>query len=516
MKKKISKTWLLILPLVIIMSSVLFSININNHNGFTSSHFNIKTSSLDFTNATVISDGIQDIIWNDGMSRNPNIDVDSSGNLHVVWADDTDGSWGIDYEIMYANYTSSTGWSFTSVISDGYNNIYWNDDWSGVPDMAIDSSGNLHVVWTDDTDGIWGMDLEIWYASYTTTTGWSNATLISDGFNDIYWNNDDSSRPTITVDNNDKIYVAWSDNSDGIWGFDWEIMYVSYTIATGWSNVTVISDGYNSNYWNDDSSWHPAITSDKNGKVHAVWEDQTDGIWGTDEEIMYASYTEISGWSNVTIISDGINNIYWNDGHSVDPDIVIDSLNNIHVVWSDDTNGAWGSDEEIMYSRYVSPSGWTVPIVISDGYNNIFWNTGESIEPSITIDPSGRIHVAWEDDTIGVWGGGDFVDEEIMYVNYTEANGWSDVDVISDGVAGIYWNDHISRQVSIVADANNVHAVWDDNTNGIWGIDEEIMYTRIPVPSVSRNGIPFGSFGLVFTIITILGLVVYLKKKFKS
>jgi len=87
----------------------------------------------------------------------------------------------------------------------------------------------------------------------------------------------------------------------------------------------------------------PAIAVDSKGNVHVVWQDYTDGVWGTDMEIMYVKYspsTEImyvkyspsTGWSNVTIISDGYSGSYWNDGDSYFPDIAIDSRDNVHVV----------------------------------------------------------------------------------------------------------------------------------------------------------------------------------------
>ncbi len=515
MNKK-SKTYLI--PFVIfIISLVLFSFKMpisNQNQELNDKNLNLRVSGMDYSNATVISDGIQDIIWNDGVSRYPDIALDHLGNVHVVWADDTDGIWGTDYEIMYASYTASSGWSFATVISDGYDDIYWNNDWSVNPVIAIDSSNNIHVVWADETNGIWGTDTEIMHVSYSSSTGWSNVTVISDGYNNNYWNSDDSLQPAITIDNNDNIHVVWCDNTNGIWGSDWEIMYASYSASTGWSNATVISDGYNDIYWNDDSSTHPSIASDNTGDIHVVWQDNSIGVWGIDAEIMYARYSTSLGWSNATVISDGHNNIYWNDGHSVDPDIAIDSSNNVHVVWSDNTDGAWGSDEEIMYTSYILD--WAIPIVISDGYDDIFWNNGESISPSITINPNNIIYVAWEDDTLGAWGGGDSIDEEIMCVNYTVGDGWSDVTIISDGAGGIYWNDHISREVSIVAGTNIVHAVWQDNTNGIWGIDEEIMYTTISIPIVpGGKGIPFGNVYLLITLVSTVALVILVKKKNK-
>ena len=105
MKKKLG-TIFLILLFVFNISIMLNSFNLAIHkrdNDLNDINFNIRTSSWDFANATVISDGIQDIIWNDGMSYYPEIAIDNSGNLHVVWADETNGVWGTDQEIMYTS-----------------------------------------------------------------------------------------------------------------------------------------------------------------------------------------------------------------------------------------------------------------------------------------------------------------------------------------------------------------------------------------------------------------------------
>ncbi len=350
----------------------LSAVNENNHS-------TLNTSS--WFNATVISD-INN--WNIDESLDPSIAVDNNGNIHVVWEDYTNGEWGTDSEIMYANYTSA-GWSNATVISDIYG---WNNEPSLAPSIAVDNNSNLHVVWEDDTDGEWGTDSEIMYANYTSV-GWSNATVISD----IYgWNDQDSRFTSIVVDNNSNIHVVWSDDTDGEWGGDWEIMYANNTGA-GWSNATVISDIYG---WNNDDSSSPSIAIDNNGNLHVVWEDSTAGEWGTDQEIMYANYTGAS-WSNATVISD----IYgWNDDDSSSPSIAVANDNNLHVVWEDGTNGTWGIDIEIMYANYTS-AGWSNATVISDIYG---WNNDLSLAPSIVVDKNGKIHVVWSDDTDGEWG----------------------------------------------------------------------------------------------------------------
>ncbi|MBN1214237.1 MAG: exo-alpha-sialidase, partial [Candidatus Lokiarchaeota archaeon] len=174
------------------------------------------------------------------------------------------------------------------------------------------------------------------------------------------------------------------------------------------TNITIVSDDITS--WNDKRSYLPAMVVDNSGKIHVVWHDYTKGPWTDDdwdEEIMYASSLDGITWSNATVISDGYNGVYWNDGNCDGPDIAVDNSGTIHVVWVDDTRGYWGGgpyDNEILYVS--SPDGvtWSNATVISDGYNGVYWNDGDSCFPDIAVDNSGTIHVVWVDDTKGYWG----------------------------------------------------------------------------------------------------------------
>ncbi|MFX1451660.1 MAG: hypothetical protein ACFFCM_12495, partial [Promethearchaeota archaeon] len=384
-------------------------------------------TSAGWSNVTVISDGYgDDWGWNNDESKVPSIAIDGDNNLHVVWEDNSNGRWkdgSIDSEIMYVNYTSA-GWSNVTVISDGYNDDWgWNTRMSKYPVIVVDNSDNLHVVWCDSSSGVWGNDNEIMYVNYTSTNGWSNVTVISDGYGGIWgWNLDSSFYPDITFDASDNLHVVWQDQTNGIWGSDEEIMYANYTSA-GWSNVTVISDGYGGAWgWNDGYSSSPAISIDKIGNIHVVWQDTSNGIWqdkisGMDTEIMYVNYTG-AGWSNATVISDGYNGNYWNDKLSWKPKITVDDSANVHVVWNDNTDGIWGNDREVMYVSYTD-TGWSNVTVISDGYNGNYWNDGPNTSPSIIFDNfSNSIHVVWSDNSSGIWKDGSS-DTEIMYVKFS-------------------------------------------------------------------------------------------------
>ena len=464
----------------------------------------LKPSSINYMNTTVISENNVNSLWNNDSSSNPNIFIDNTGKKHVVWSDETDGIWGNDSEIIYTSSTDGIIWSNATVISDGLtiNGTYWNDGRSINPCIITDNSGRIYVVWEDETDGIWGNDTEIMYSSSADGIIWSNATVISDGYNSTYWNNGNSSYPSIATDDSNKIHVVWNDNSDGVWRFDGnddEIMYVNYTEGVGWTNITIISDGYNGTYWNDAASTYPSIFVDNFEIAHIVWTDSTDGIWGgdgSDMEIMYATYLEGIGISNITVISDGYNDFYWNNDLSVFPSISINNTEGIHVVWQDHTNGSWGYDSEIMYASSMNGI-WSNATVISDDATK--WNSGESWFPTIAIDRFDNIKVAWGDHTDGIWGN----DGEIMYAS-NSGSGWSNATVISDD--GMNWNDGSSGGPSIAFDhSGNLHIVWEDSTDGIWGNDTEIMYIFISLESV-HTPFDFLYMNIVLTLL-ILGAI---------
>ncbi len=460
----------------ILFSSVFGVLLSNSSIGPISSFTNelyILTSS-DWSKAIVISDSSSG--WNDDRSYNQDMVIDENGTIHVVWEDLTDGEWGSDAEIMYANYTSSSGWSNATVISDDYTG--WNNGPSRSPSMTIDKNGVLHVVWHDGTVGPWGSDAEIMYTNHTAS-GWSNATMISD----IYgWNDGSSMIPSIAVDNNINIHVIWRDYTDGEWGSDYEIMYANRT-GSVWSNATVISD--DNTGWNNELSDYPFVTVDKNGIVHAAWVDYTNGEWGNDIEIMYTN-TSTGWWSNATVISD--DNTQWNDGSSWLPNIAIDNNSVIHVVWHDETDGAWGTDTEIMYTNFTV-SGWSNATVISDDIS--LWNTGTSTSPKIAVGINGTLHVVWVDNTPGTWG----TDNEIMYAERT-STGWTKGIVISDDNTD--WNNGSSLSPKLAIDNNStLHVIWEDWTVGVWGGgsgDPEIMYSK---NFTSTSGAPGGKLNLI-------------------
>jgi len=101
--------------------------------------------------------------------------VDSSGNVHIAWQDDTDyaGS-GADTDIFYKRFEVCSGWTPTEVVSTESTGN------SEYPSLGVDFHGNVHIAWQDWTDyGGSGADADIFYKRYEVGVGWTTTEVVS-------------------------------------------------------------------------------------------------------------------------------------------------------------------------------------------------------------------------------------------------------------------------------------------------------------------------------------------------
>jgi len=252
---------------------------------------------------------IKRLTWNNGTSYFPTIAADSSGNVHVVWSDDTPGN----YEIFYGKSTDGgSTWMTTQRIT-------WNNGDSLAPAIAVDSSGNPHVVWYDKTPG----NYEIYYRKSTNGgSSWMTTQRIS-------WNNAYSLCPAIAVDSSGNVHVVWYDSTPGNFT-------VYFRKSPNWGSTWMTTQRIT---WDNAFSGYPDIAVDSSGNVHMVWYGDKPGNY----EIYYRKSTNGgSTWM-------ASQRITWKDGTSALPDIAVDSSGNVHVVWDDDTTG----NREIYYLKCV-------------------------------------------------------------------------------------------------------------------------------------------------------------------
>ena len=291
------------------------------------------------------------LTFTSGYSGSPAIAVDASLNLHVVWQDNTYGN----YEVLYKK---STDWGVTwtagkrlTLTSGGSNN----------PVIAVDATGNLHVVWYDNTPG----NEEIFYSkSKDKGVTWTAGKRLT-------WTSGGSEIPAIGVDSSGNLHVVWRDDTPG----NSEVYHKKSTDGgTTWTANKRLT-------WTSGSSEFPAIGVDSSDNLYAVWQDNTPG----NSEIYCRKSTD-GGTTWITT-----RRLTFNSGFSYFPDIAVDTSGRIHVVWEDSTPG----NPEIYYRR--STDGGTTWITT----RRLTWTSGWSEVPAIGVDSSDNLHLVWQDNTPG-------------------------------------------------------------------------------------------------------------------
>jgi hypothetical protein len=130
------------------------------------------------------------------------------------------------------------------------------------------------------------------------------------------------------------------------------------------------------------------ITVDSQNHLIIIWEDKRNQLSGE----LY--FTTLDNNGN-TIIDDTtlttINQASW--GNHMHPDITIDALDRVHVIWSD-ARSTIGNDE--LYYRCFTTTGQSISPLI-----RLTYSTGSSIRPSIASDTTNNARITWEDSRDG-------------------------------------------------------------------------------------------------------------------
>ena len=357
----------------------------------------------------------------------PSITIDSLNNIHVVWRG-VDSSTPSYYQIKYSKF-NGTIWSSWINYTAGTTNhqvypsacrnyknftepiIIWQDTqtstvkfrgkytvtkttniYSSVANVSGDTSLNNGDKIVIDTNGniyaVYFYDTQVYCRkSSDDGTTWSDLGLpIVSGYNQY--------RPSIAIDSLDNLHVVWYGNDASIPSYN-QIKYSKFngTTWSSWINIQPIS-GY--------SQYYPSIDIDSLDNLHVVW-------YGSDasnpsyQQIKYSKFngTTWSSFVNMQVIS---------SYHQNYPSIVIDSLNNLHVVWQgyDSSN----ANIQIKYSKFngTTWSSW-INIQTISGYNQFY--------PTISIDLLDNLHI--------VWYGMDSSNTTYYQIKYSKFNGttWS-------------------------------------------------------------------------------------------
>jgi hypothetical protein len=339
------------------------------------------------------------LTWTSGASHSAAIALDSTGQLHLVWGDETPGN----YEVYYKRSTNGgSTWSAARRLT-------WNSGDSLGLAIAVDLSDRVHVVWEDGTPG----DYEVYYKRSTDGGDTWSATRR------LTWMSGQSRGVETAVDSSGRLHVAWCDDTPG----DYEIYHKKSTDGgVNWTSARRLT-------WTAGFSGWPAMAASPSGDLHIVWSDNQSGSY----HIYYKKSSDNgASWS-------AMKRLTWTSVELQSQDLVADPSSCLHLIWLAQPSG----NSDIYYKRSKDGGdSWTAS-------ERLTWTSGSSGCPTIAADPSGPLSVVWSDNTPGYW--------EIHFKRSSDGGmTWTPVKRLT-------WTSGYSYDPAQVVDSSGlVHLVWDD------------------------------------------------------
>ncbi|MBK8989523.1 MAG: PD40 domain-containing protein [Chloroflexi bacterium] len=246
-----------------------------------------------------------------GREGKPQIDVDVSGRVHMLWSSTNNDN---AVSVRHAPFASNgSPGAFTTVIDEG-RHIQWQH--------ALAANGNIHVIWSQ-VDEPYATHL---YHIFWNGQSWSHrsSSLFSDWISSM----------TMNADVDGTVRLAWqSDDS---------IYYRQKTANADWADVVVLGVG----------ETVPSVVGDSDGMAHVIW---SGGIYGDmpQGDAYYTRQTlDHEGWTTPVNLSPG----------AIGPragTLVADSTGYIHIAW---VEGDWAEPRSIVYrgspTSIVEANSW--------------------------------------------------------------------------------------------------------------------------------------------------------------
>jgi hypothetical protein len=336
-------------------------------------------------------------INNTGSVREPSVDMDGTGNAHVVWAQH-DGS---VFNLWGTRYVAGAGWVSPRLIEE----VNLGDALS--PHVRVSSSGNTVVVWRQSD----GTRFNIWSRLYAPdVVGWRAPLLVEthdaeaseprvalgeDGnaiavwlqrrstqldvlastlaARDTAWataepiefeSQGDADAPQVALDGSGNALVVWR-QAEGSVQHVWANRYVP---GTRWGSSQRL-DGPNG------TAARPSLSVSPGGEGLVLWSSTE----GAQTYIGANRYVPGTGWGTASRVS------AQDAGPATFPLVAVDSVGNALGVWQQEFEGR----QLIASSRYLPSKGWGTPERLQG------LPEGSASPPALGMDASGVVTLVW-------------------------------------------------------------------------------------------------------------------------
>jgi len=296
-------------------------------------------------------------------------------------------------------------------------------------------------------------------------------------------NSENQRAPSIAVDSGGDIYIAWEDYRSTT---HWDIYFANST--DGGITWSVPNEMINSDATATDQE-NPSLAVDDAGTLFVAWDNDTAG----EEDIGFANSTDGGAtWSSphVIINTDGLMGL-----PQKNPAIAVNSTNEVYVVWQD----ARALDWDIYFSKSIDGGAtWMDPNI---RINNDLVNATQ-FTPTIAVDNNGMIYTAWEDGRDGnsniyfaksADGGSTWSNPNIKVNTNVSTNQNPTITVDSSGNIYIAWQDNRNGHYDIYyAMSSDGGATWSDPNIKV---NNEVGTANQRAPSIAVN-----STGAIFVV----------------
>ncbi|MBN2494475.1 MAG: hypothetical protein JXR96_07800 [Deltaproteobacteria bacterium] len=323
----------------------------------------------------------------EGASLYPALGIDGQGRPVAAWQEQS--SWALPPEIFLRRFDGA-GWEALSGSASG-GGLSRNPGPSEYPALAIDGDDRPVVAWHDESPGVYTSGYSYYHEIFLRRFDGSDWEEVgSPGTKGALSDNPGlSAAPALAFGPDGNPLIAWHDDSGGA-----TQIYLLRFDGSEWEELAGSASGGG---LSQTGSWsqYPALAIDGQGKPVVAWR-ECDSPFNDGCPQVFLRRFDGSDWEELAGSASG-DGLSRKAGCSPGrPALALDEDGMPFVAWDDNDYPA----PPQIYLRRWNGTGWE-EIGGSASGDGISASEGNSLDPALAIDASGRPVVAWQDDSAG-------------------------------------------------------------------------------------------------------------------